>query len=63
MKIEVIIKPDGTISGDVVEGPGGSVCLKKLDELLSDVGKGGKARKKSEFYQTETQQARKKVNQ
>jgi len=52
-KTEIVIEidPSGAVSADVVNGPGGSLCLVALHKLLSELGEQTTARRKPAFYQ------------
>lgn len=60
-KIVIEISPDGKVSGDVAQGPGGAKCLAALYKLLGDLGEHTETRKKPEFYQAEQQGQRRTV--
>ena len=49
-EVLIEINPDGTVTGDVLCGPGGEGCLAILQELLGDLGP-GEPDKKDEFNQ------------
>lgn len=49
--IEVTINEDGSVSGDVIAGPGGEGCVNELEKILGDVGPTKELKKKDAFYQ------------
>jgi len=49
-EMEIIIHPDGTVTGDVTKGPGGKGCISMLDGVMSGLGKKVSEAKKPEFY-------------
>lgn len=55
MKIIVTIATDGTVKGDVREGPGGAGCVKELLALLEDLGEQETMRRKPAYYQREAE--------
>jgi Mg2+/Co2+ transporter CorB len=52
-EIEIVINEDGSVTGDVLVGPGGQGCLDLLEELLGDFDSDGSdPDKKDEFFAT-----------
>lgn len=60
-RIVIEISPDGKVSGDVAQGPGGAKCLAALYKILGDLGEHTETRKKPEFYNDAQQGQRRTV--
>ncbi len=50
-QIKIMILKDGTVSADMIDGPGGEWCLDNLNQLLADLGVTVEDKRKDTFYQ------------